>query len=154
MLGSWRLDGAHLARTDEAFERLERLLDRDGCVRRMHLVEVDHLRAEPAQARIACRADAVGGEARPAGLRDLEAHLRGEDDVVAMSGQPRGQRALGPAVLVDVGRVDEVAAGREEAIEDALGLVARGLAAHEHGAERQPADGQRTDGGRLHRPGC
>ena len=44
---------AHLAGAHEPVERLERLLERHVGIGRVHLVEVDHVDAEPAQARVA-----------------------------------------------------------------------------------------------------
>ena len=89
----------------------------------MHLVEVDLVDAEPAQAGVAGGADAVGREPLAAGVGDREAHLGGEHDLVAVVGEPRRERLLRAAVVVGVGGVDEVAAGVEEAVEHPVGLV-------------------------------
>ena len=57
---------------------------------------------------------------------------------------------LGPAVAVGVGGVDQVPAGLDETVEDAVRLVHRRVAAHEHGPETEAADGQRAELGGLH----
>jgi hypothetical protein len=114
---------AHLARSYQRLERLQGLLDGDRGVGRVQLVEVDHIGAEPTQAGVAGGVDAVRRQARAAEVGDLEAHLRSHDDLGSVMREPRRQHALRAAVLVDVGRVDEVAAARPVAVEDPLGLV-------------------------------
>jgi hypothetical protein len=116
----------------------------------VHLVEVDHVDAEPLQAGVAGRADAVGRQALAGRVGDLHAHLRGDHDLVAVVREPGRERALGLSVAVDVGGVEEGPARLEVAVEHPVGLVARGLAAHQHRAEGDPADGQRAELGRLH----
>jgi hypothetical protein len=116
----------------------------------VQLVEIDHIDAEPPQARVARRADAVRRQAHAPGVGDLEAHLRGHHDLGSVTREPGRQDALRAAVLVDVGRVDQVAAGRQIAVEDALRLVRWRLAAHQHRTERQAADGQRAECRGLH----
>jgi hypothetical protein len=64
--------------------------------------------------------------------------------------QPRRQRPLRRAVAVGVGGVDEVAARRDERVEDARRLVGWSLVAHEHGAEAEAADPQRAEFEEVH----
>ena len=136
---------AHLARADEAVERLERLLQRHVRVGRVDLVEVDHVDAHAPQARVAGLDDAVGRQAlRRRGRRPAKRTF------VASTTSSRWRASHGAsvsserAVDVHVGGVDEGPARLEEAVEHAVGLVARRLAAHQHRAEAQPADGERA----------
>jgi hypothetical protein len=103
----------------------------------VHLVEVDDVDAQTAQAGVAGAADAVGLQPLPAGVRDREAHLRGHDDLVAAAREPRREGGLRGAVAVGVGRVEQVAARREVRVEHPLGLAGRRPVAHEHRAQRQ-----------------
>ena len=95
----------------------------------MHLVEVDHVDPEPPQRGVAGRADAVRRQPLTAGVRDREAHL------VATTTSSRCRASHGAsvrselAVAVDVGGVDQRAARLQEAVEHAVGLVHRRVAA-------------------------
>ena len=145
-----RAERPHLAGADERVERLQRRLERDRRVGRVHLVEVDHVGAEPAQARVAGRRDPLRRQALARRVGGAEAHLGREHHLVAMAREPRRERLLRAAVGVRVGRVEERAARLPEAVEHALGLVVRRRRAHEHRAEAHPADGERAEGRRLH----
>ena len=95
----------------------------------VQLVEVDVVGAEPAQRRLELRADRRGlpvvrslrlpGEL--AGRVDVVAALRGEHDLVAVRLQHVGEQRLPEAALaVDRRGVDEVDAGVERGVEQAL----------------------------------
>jgi hypothetical protein len=114
------------------------------------LVEVDDVDAQPAQARVAGADDPLRLQTLAARVRDGEADLRGEHDLVAPACEPRGERALALAVVVRVGGVHERAAGREERVEDPVGLGRRRGFAHEHRAEREAADRERPEVGVIH----
>jgi serine/threonine-protein kinase len=116
----------------------------------VELVEVDRVDAHPAQAGVAGLDDPVRREPAAAGIGDGEAALRRQHDLVAVVRQPRRERLLGAAVGVDVGGVDEVAAGLEEAVEHPVRLVGGGLGAHQHRPDAQPADRERAQLCRLH----
>jgi hypothetical protein len=130
-----RAERALLAGAYQPVERLERLLERDVGVGRVHLVEVDHLDAEAPQRGVARRPHAVGRQSLPRRVGHLAADLRGDHDLVAPARQPRRERALGLAVAVHVGGVDECPARLHEAIEHPLRVLRGRLAAHMHGPE-------------------
>jgi hypothetical protein len=106
------------------------------------LVEVDLVDAEAAQAGVTGRPDAIRVKALPARVRDREAHLGREHDLVAMAGEPRRERLLRAAVVVDVGGVEEVAARLEVAVEHPVGLLHGSLRAHQHRADAETGDGE------------
>ena len=90
----------------------------------VELVQVDGLHAQPAQRRVegvaqmaARQADAVGV------LRHGKASLGGDHHLVAHAGpggKPLADDLLAGAAGVDVGGVDEVAAGVEIAVQDGV----------------------------------
>ena len=116
----------------------------------MHLVEVDFFHTEPAQTRVAGSSDPVRGQSLAAWVGDGEAHLRREYDPFAVPDQPRREGPLGLTVAVNIGGVDERAAGAEEAIQHLVGLAGGGCATHQHRAQAEPADGQRAQSSGLH----
>src|SRR4051795_5667907 len=70
-----------------------------------------------------------------------ETNLGGDDEVLArLALEPAPDNLLGGTAPVDIGRVDEVAAGRREMVKDGVagGLV--GLAAEGHRPEAERAD--------------
>jgi hypothetical protein len=144
-----RLD---LARPHEPVERLERRLQRHAGIGRVHLVQVDLVDAEAAQARVAGGADAIGVEALPAGVGDREADLGREHHVVAVAGEPRREGLLREAVVVGVGGVEEVAARVEVAVEHPMRFLARGLRAHQHRAEAEAGDREGAELSGVHPP--
>jgi hypothetical protein len=90
-----------LARVDEGLQRAERLLDRHLVVGPVHLVEVDAVRAEPAERRLAGGADDVGMGA----VHGPE--LRRDDDVVPALPEGLAEELLAVPAAVDVGGVEE-----------------------------------------------
>ena len=147
-----RADGPHLALVDEVRERAERLVDVGRVVRPVHLVEVDPVGAETAQAVLA-RADDVA----PAGA--VRVRRPGWDrtgpsatgkwhfvarmtSVATTAGQRLGDDLLALAGGVDVGGVDEVDAGVERPVDDGDAVVVVRLPklAEHHGAEAQARD--------------
>jgi hypothetical protein len=75
------------------------------------LIKVDHVEAESTEARVAGGSNSVRVQSLAARIRDSETHLRCNHDLIAVSGQPRCESALGLSIAVDVGGVDERAAG-------------------------------------------
>ena len=77
---------AHLAGLDELGHRADGLLDRDGLVDAVLVVEIDVVDAEPLEARVAGLPDVVGVAANAEALAVLAAdvaELRREHDLVA-----------------------------------------------------------------------
>ena len=134
---------ADLALMDEVGERDERLLDVGVGARPVDLVEVDPVRAEPAQ-RVLDRAhDPAARAALPVGVVAHRAvELGGQDDVVAAALQRLADDLLGLPAGVDVGGVDEVDAGVERGVDDADRLVVVRVApgAEHHRPEAHLAD--------------
>ena len=109
----------------EIAEDRERLFDRRVVVGVVALVEVDGLDLQAAQAVFDGAGDVRAGEALAVGaLPHLAADLRGDDDAVAVAARlhPAADDLLrhaagvvGRPAAVDVGGVDEVAAGGDVA---------------------------------------
>src|SRR5688572_7393709 len=136
---------AHLPLLHEPRHGPDRLLDRDGRIDAVLVVEVDHVHAESLQARVArlrhvlrTAIDARG----PIGLSEI-AELGGEHDLVALPAQGGGEELLVVAPAVHVGGVDEVHAKVQRAVHDGDRLcVVTGTigAGHRHTAESDGAD--------------
>lgn len=140
---------------DQHVHRLPDFVERRLAIEVMHLVEVDVVRLEAAQARFAGFADVIGLKAPAVGAvyhRLIE--LRREDDFVSLSAllEPFAHDFLGNAVAernvgtlrtaVDVRRVDELDAEVIGAVHD---LEARGLVGEMpeiHGSEAQTTHDQ------------
>jgi hypothetical protein len=108
----------------------------------VHLVQVDGLDAEAAQRRVERLLQVPPRQAEVVGpVAHREPALGGEHDAVPYVGGPRREPAaddlLGPAAAVDVGRVDEVAAGLDERVELRVRARLVGLRAERHRAQRQ-----------------
>ena len=138
-------DVADLARLDELRESSDRLLDRRPRVDAMLLVEVDRLDAEPAQARLARRADVLRASVEPgepsAGTHDAE--LRRQHDLVASAADRAPDELLVVAVAVDVGGVEQRHAEIERAMDrrDAVGVGGAAVRTrHRHAAEADRRD--------------
>src|SRR5438067_4515817 len=107
-----------LAFAHQLLHRLPDLFPRRGTVDVVHLVEVDVVGVEAAQAGFAGVPDVAGGEAPFVGpVPHLSIHLGGQDDLLAPAaalGEPAADDALrvprtgpvGPAAVA-VGRVDQ-----------------------------------------------
>lgn len=143
-----------LALADQLFRRLPDLLPRSRPVDVVHLVQVDGVGPQAAQAGLGGPADLVGGQVL---VVRAEAHrlvrLRGEHDLVAASAapaEPASDDLLGQAVAllhvralraaVDVRGVEQVDARVHRGVHDREtgGLV--GGVPEVHGAERETAD--------------
>ena len=137
-------DVADLARAHEVGERAEGLVDVGVDLRAMDLVEVDPVRAEPAQAVVHLAHDPAARVAELVGVvAHLAVELGGQHDVVAAASLQRlPDDLLRLAARIDVGGVDEVDPGVERAVDDADGLVVVGLAP---GAEHHRPEAQRAD---------
>ena len=123
----------------------QRLLERRGVVPGVQLPQVDVVEAEPLERGVERGQQvAAGGAAahRPGrGAADglgRDQHVVARDDV----GEQAAEGALALAVAVDVGGVDQRAAGVDEGRELHGGLVLVGVAAPGHGAQRQPGHDQ------------
>jgi hypothetical protein len=134
-------DVAHLARVDQPGQRREGLLQRNGLVVEVGVVQIDVVGSQALERRIRSATDVVGGQA--AELRVL-AHLRGEHHIVAIAArfEPLADDPLRVATAVArhprriaVGGVDEVAAGGRVIVEDGEGCVAVGRPAEHVAAE-------------------
>ena len=142
-------DVAHLAGADEIVERAQRLLQIRQRVEPVHLVEVDRVGAEPAEARLAGTHDVVSRlpdvvRAR----RPCEVQLRRQDHLVAPGAERLAEDLLGHADRVDVRGVDQVDPRVEAHREQLTGLgdlrrahgLEPALAAEGHRPERQRRD--------------
>ena len=139
-------DVAHLPGAHEVVEGAEGLLERGDRVPGVHLVEVDALDAEPPQRVVESTLQVPAGEAQVVDVAaDREAALGGEHDPVTdlRRGlrQPAADDLLGRPCGVDVGRVDQVAAGLEEGVELLVRPRLVRLLAEGHRAEGQVGDG-------------
>src|SRR5438128_3388221 len=141
-------DVEHLPLLDEHLHRLPQLVPRRVPVDVVHLVEVDVVGAQAAQAALARLADVRGGEAPVVRTR---AHppvdLRREDDPLAPAAtlrEPAADDLLGDALArapaVHVGRVEEDDPELERAVHDCEAVALAGEWAEVHGAEAEPAD--------------
>src|SRR5437016_4585796 len=141
-------DVEHLPLLDEHLHRLPQLVPRRVPVDVVHLVEVDVVGAQAAQAALARLADVIGGEAPVVRTR---AHppvdLGREDDPLAPATalrEPAADDLLGDALArapaVHVGRVEEDDPELERAVHDGEAVALAGEWAEVHGAEAEPAD--------------
>ena len=132
---------ADLALLDQLLHRADRLLDRDGLVDAVLVVEVDVVDAEPRQRRVARAADVVGlavDAEEAAVLAALVAELGREHDLVAAAGDRAADELLVGERAVHVGRVEEGDAELERALDrgDRLALVGGPVElGHPHAAE-------------------
>ena len=127
----------------EIAQRAERLVDVARRVGPVHLVEVDPIGAQPAQAVLDFADDPAP---RVAALVAVLAHRRmelgGQYHVVAPAGERLGHDLLGLARRVHVGGVDEVHARVERGVDDADAVVVVGVAPgpEHHRPEAEMAD--------------
>ncbi len=105
-------DVTDLARGDQPVQRVQRLLKRGLAVPLVHLVKVDVVGAQAAQAGLAAGNDVVAGQ--PGVVRAAphrHPHLGGHQHLVPAARQDLAQDFLGLAAGVDVGGIDEVDPG-------------------------------------------
>ena len=140
-------DEPHLPRADELRHRPDRLLDRRVGIDAMALVQVDHVDAEPLEARIARPADVVGAPVEgPYGriVGPDDAELRRDDGLVAPARERPADELLVRPAPVHVGRVEQGHAELESAVNrpDRLGFVRTSVElGHPHAAEPDRRDG-------------
>ena len=151
-----RADVADLALLDEVGERAERLLDVDGRIGAVHLVEVDVVGAEAPQRVLDRPDDPAPRPAAPVGvLAHRHEELGREHDVVAPVLQRLPDDLLRLTGGVHVGGVDEVDAGVEGGVDDAdrvvVILVAPGAEHHRAEAELRDLDAGASERAVLHR---
>ena len=138
-------DRSHLAAADQIGQRGERLLEVDGVVRTVRLVQVDVVGPQPTERVLDGAHDPSAGVAAPVRVgahRSVE--LRGQDHVVATAGERLADELFGAALRVSVGRVDDVDARIDGSMHDADGvpLVAvpdAAVRAEHHGPEGERA---------------
>ena len=137
-------DVADLALVDQVGERAEGLVEVGVRLGAVHLVEVDPVGAEPAQAVLDLADDPTAAVAPLVGVvAEAAVELGGQHDVVApAAGEGLADDGLRLARGVDVGGVDEVDARVQRVVDDPDAVVVVGVAA---GAEHHGAEGQRAD---------
>ncbi len=129
--------------TDEVGERAERLVDVGARRGAVHLVEVDPVRVQAAEARLDLLHDPAARVAAPVrALAHPAVELRREHDLVAPPRERLPDDLLVLAGRVDVRRVDDVDPGVQCCVDDpdALGVVGVPPRAEHHRAEAQLAD--------------
>jgi hypothetical protein len=132
-------EGADLAVPDQVGQHAEGFLEVSVPVGPMHLVKVDVLGVESAQARLERTSEVATRVAGPAGaFREGEMALRGEDDVFPSPLKGRTHDLLGLSGRVHVGGVEEVDAVVECPVDEADTLVVVGVArrTEHHGPQR------------------
>jgi hypothetical protein len=141
---------------DEVAERAERLIDIDGLVRSVDLVQIDVVRAQSAQAVLALGNDPAARVPLRVGII---AHgcmdLGGQHHSRSLHGCQRlAHDDLGLAGRIDVSGVDEVDAGIEGTVDDPDGVFVIGIAPlpehHRPEAERADLDTGSTECADLH----
>src|SRR5689334_14688035 len=130
----------HLSGLDQLGHRADRLLDRRFRVDAVLVVKVDVIDAEPPQRGIDCLVDVLGRavDRAAAVLEPTVAELRGDDVLVAPSGNRLADELLVRSLAVDVCGVEEVDPELERAVDrrDRLLLVGRPVpGGHPHAAE-------------------
>ena len=136
-------DRTDLARGDELVEGGECLVDRRRRIGSVHLVEVDVIHLQPAQAVVAGLLDPPPRQ--PAAVRiagHRVSHLRRQHDPVASPDQRLAEDRLGCTVVVHVGRVEQRDARIDRPVDHAMALVDVGVAPapEHHRAERDRRD--------------
>ena len=132
---------ADFPRDDQFGHRADGLLDRHARIDAVLIVQVDDVQAEPLQRCVAGAPHVLGrsvdAEERAVRATDV-AELRGEHDLIAPSADRRADELLVRERAVHVGRVEEIDADVERAVNrrDRLRLVpARIELGHPHAAE-------------------
>jgi len=123
-------DVAHLALAHQVVEGAQRLLERGLAIVPVRLVEIDVVRLQPAQRVLDTVHDVLARKPRVVRSRSHRSHHLGGDErgvTILARGQPLPEHDLGLAAgiaggpaRIDVGGVDEVAAGLEVGVEDRL----------------------------------
>ena len=136
-------DVAHLALVHQVGQRAERLVDVGVGTRPVHLVEVDVVGVEAAQALLALTQDPASRAAAHVRIgAHVAVHLGGEHDVVAAALDRLGHDLFRLSARVHVGGVDEVDPGIERGVDhvDRLVVVVVAPRAEHHRPEAQGAD--------------
>ena len=146
--GLGQAEVADLAGLDELGHGADGLLDRDGLVDAVLVVEVDVVDAEALQRGVAGRADVVGAavDADHGAVGEaLVAELGGELDLVAPAGDGLADELLVGEGAVHVGGVEEGHAEVERPVDGVGAALLVGGAVelrHPHAAEAEGGDGQ------------
>ena len=130
-------------RSTRSSSAVDRLGDVGGRIGPVHLVQVDPIGAEPAQAVVDRPHDPAAGVAAPVRVvvvADRIVELGAQHDVVATAGDRLADDLLVLAVGVHVGGVDQVDAGVERSVDDPTARGAIGVAprAEHHRAQPEP----------------
>ncbi len=155
-------DLEHLALVDELVQGAEGLFDGDVGVGAVHLVEVDPVGAETAEAVVDGAGDPLRGPAPGLGvLAHLSGELGRDDGLVPPGAEGLAEELLGRPLPVDVGRVEEGHAPVEGFADHPVGLVGFDPHAEVVAAEPDDRDLEASDPARLHvapsvafPPGC
>ena len=135
----------------------DRILDRRGAVDAVLVIEIDVIDAETAERRLAGLAHVVGLAADAEEGAVIAAHiaeLRGQDHLIAAAADGASDQLFVPEGAVHIGRVEEVAAEVESAVDGGdrrrvvVGAVKLG---HPHATE---ADGGDREAGTAGCAGC
>ena len=150
-------DGPNLAGADQIGEGAQSLVDVRRRVGAMHLVQIDVVGAQPAQAVLhLTHQPAPRGAGHVGIITHREVGLGGEHDSVAPAAQRLADDLLRFAVRVHVRRVDEVDASVEGLMNDPYRLlvirIAPGTEHHRSQAVRTHLDPRATE--RAHSHGC
>ena len=130
---------AHLALLDQPRHGADRFLDRHALVDAVDVIEVDHVDAEPLQARLAGDRHVVRLAVDAAALAVRAAHvaeLRRDDHLVALALDALADQLLVLAGAVGVGRVEQVEAELDGAVHglDQFDVVRHAVVAAHAGA--------------------
>ncbi len=131
-------EAAQLAGADQVAQRPQRFFQVFLVVVAVQVQDVQEIRAQPRQALLHAADQPLARIVRL--VRALAHHvadLAGQHPVVALPLQQLAHHLLGPAVVVDVGGVDEIQAVVARGSDDARGLVIGRLLAEHHGAQAQ-----------------
>ena len=117
-------DVAHLAGAHHVVQRAQRLFDRRAVVGQVHLVEVDVVGVEAAQAGVERVHEVLARGAAPVrAFAHGAGGLRGDDDVAAVGLEVRRQELLRLAAAVDVGGIEEGDAQVDALVDDVAGAL-------------------------------
>lgn len=146
-----KTDVADLAGADEVVKGSHGFFDGCVLVPEVHPVEIDVVRSQAAEGLLACGDDAFAACAAAVwvGCVHVAAELGCDDDaiaLVAILAEVIAEDFLGVAFVVDVGRVDEVAACIEVGIYEVVGILGSRpkapFLAESHGTHAQGGDAE------------
>ena len=138
-------DVADLARFHQRIERLHGFLKRRLTVPLMHLIEIDGLDAEAAQARLASRDQVLPRQALIVrAWTHGKARLGRHQQPVTSPFQGLPENFFGASLRIDIGRIHDIDPGIEAEVELTLGAAEIGRTGL--GKKGFPAEGHGTEG--------